>query len=249
MQTKEEFYSEEGKRERERRIKILMNCGIYWITNLVNYHRYIGSSRNIKQRFSQHKSALRHNKHRNKHLQNAWNLYGEENFLFQHIDHIAYPEKLIQRENNSIRIYKPEYNNIQVNKDHLFFHSDETKKKIGLKSREKFIRNPELTQKLIDSKKDKDPWNKGKKNIYSDITLKKMSDCKKGKTFMNRRKPVQQYDLEGNFIKEWSGGITEISEFYGITSTGNFSTAIKTGIKLYNSYWRRKDGNIKERFS
>ena len=58
-------------------------CGIYSITNLTNNKRYIGQSVDIYARFGNHKSALRNNRHGNKHLQNAWNTYGEDNFAFE----------------------------------------------------------------------------------------------------------------------------------------------------------------------
>lgn len=56
--------------------------GIYEILNTVNNKAYIGSSINIKGRWQKHKALLRHNKHENKKLQNAWNKYGEDNFKF-----------------------------------------------------------------------------------------------------------------------------------------------------------------------
>lgn len=56
--------------------------GIYKIENLVNRKIYIGQSVNIPQRWAEHKANLRNNKHENKHLQNAWNKYHEENFDF-----------------------------------------------------------------------------------------------------------------------------------------------------------------------
>ena len=43
---------------------------------------YIGQSINIEKRWRGHKCELNHNRHRNGHLQNAWNKYGEENFMF-----------------------------------------------------------------------------------------------------------------------------------------------------------------------
>lgn len=176
MLTEQEFLE-----QREERLKFLKNCGIYIIQNVVNGNIYVGSSININRRFSQHKSTLRHNTHRNKHLQNAWNKYGEENFEFIVIEHHSYPEKILCRENKCIKLYNPEYNNIKVNSEGRFTHSEETKRKIGIKSKEKFIKNPELKQKLIDFNKGKPAWNKGKKGIYSKEALKKMSDSRKNR--------------------------------------------------------------------
>ena len=59
-----------------------MTCGIYKITNKQNDKFYIGSSINIEMRWYAHKSCLRRNVHTNQHLQNAWNKYGEDNFIF-----------------------------------------------------------------------------------------------------------------------------------------------------------------------
>ena len=57
--------------------------GVYVITNLINKKIYIGSSIDIKVRWSNHKSELKRGVHNNKYLQNAWNKYGEENFKFE----------------------------------------------------------------------------------------------------------------------------------------------------------------------
>ena len=78
--------------------------GIYSITNLVNNKVYVGSSTNINHRFITHKSRLRNNIHCNKHLQNAWNKYGEENFKFEVIEECE-EDKLTEREQYWIDFY------------------------------------------------------------------------------------------------------------------------------------------------
>ena len=60
-----------------------MTCGIYMIQNKVNGKIYIGQAVDIADRWGKHKANLRGNlKQPNKHLQNAWNYYGEDNFEF-----------------------------------------------------------------------------------------------------------------------------------------------------------------------
>ena len=56
--------------------------GIYCITNTVNGKKYIGQSRNIKERWRHHTYLLDANRHDNKHLQYAWNKYGRNAFTF-----------------------------------------------------------------------------------------------------------------------------------------------------------------------
>lgn len=60
-----------------------MNCGIYEILNTVNNKRYIGSSKTLKSRLSEHKRLLKKNQNPCKLLQRAWNKYGEESFVFK----------------------------------------------------------------------------------------------------------------------------------------------------------------------
>ena len=58
--------------------------GIYSIKNNVNNKRYIGKAElDCRRRISQHKWNLRKGKHINRHLQSAWDTYGEENFTFE----------------------------------------------------------------------------------------------------------------------------------------------------------------------
>jgi len=60
-----------------------MKIGIYQIRNKLNNDIYIGKSRNLNARKSQHKYYLRINNHHSTHLQRAFNKYGEDNFVFE----------------------------------------------------------------------------------------------------------------------------------------------------------------------
>lgn len=56
--------------------------GIYLITNIKNNYVYIGSSKNISKRFSNHKSKLNRGVHENYLLQKDFLKYGKDNFTF-----------------------------------------------------------------------------------------------------------------------------------------------------------------------
>lgn len=78
--------------------------GIYIITSLRNQKVYIGQSKHIEQRLEEHKNALQKNVHQNKHLQRAWNKYGEKNFIFSILEECD--EKLLdEREQYWIDYY------------------------------------------------------------------------------------------------------------------------------------------------
>lgn len=72
-------------------------CGVYEIRNTVNNKVYIGSSKNIYDRWRQHIRLLENNSHNGKHFQNAWNLYGKDAFKFSILEECP-PEERFKRE-------------------------------------------------------------------------------------------------------------------------------------------------------
>ena len=81
-----------------------MSIGIYGITNMINNKIYIGQSSNIQQRFIRHRWELNHNRHSNIYLQEDWNQYGKDNFIFTILE-ICSPDILIERETYWISCY------------------------------------------------------------------------------------------------------------------------------------------------
>lgn len=62
-----------------------MKCYIYFIINKITNQRYVGQTTNFSRRRSEHLLKLKENRHPNLKLQNAYNKYGEDNFIFQKI--------------------------------------------------------------------------------------------------------------------------------------------------------------------
>lgn len=89
---------------------------VYQIRNLINNKRYIGSTKDVIQRWKYHKDNLQKNRHGNQYLQHAWNKYGENNFVFEIIEEVNIIEginekqQLYAREDYYFAEYKPEYN-------------------------------------------------------------------------------------------------------------------------------------------
>ena len=64
-------------------MKTQKTTGIYAIRHIDSDWAYIGSSKSIQARWRGHKADLRLNRHHSPHLQNAWNKYGENAFVFE----------------------------------------------------------------------------------------------------------------------------------------------------------------------
>ncbi len=86
------------------------NSGIYKIENIVNKKFYIGSAKSFISRWGCHKKDLRKNCHHNKRLQNSWNKYGEDSFIFVKIEIVDDLRLLIEREQYWMDTLCPQYN-------------------------------------------------------------------------------------------------------------------------------------------
>lgn len=80
--------------------------GIYIIVNVKSNKVYIGQAQNISKRWGYHRRGLKHSKHANRHLQAAWNKYGEEAFVFKVLEYCAI-EQLDEREQHYLDTYMP----------------------------------------------------------------------------------------------------------------------------------------------
>lgn len=79
-----------------------MKSGIYKIVNLITNKFYIGSSVDMIKRWHVHLTLLRHNKHKNPHLQHAFNKYGEISMQFQIVSIIENNEDMLKEEQRLI---------------------------------------------------------------------------------------------------------------------------------------------------
>ena len=86
-----------------------MKSGIYQIRNTKDNKIYIGSAVNLNKRKNNHFSHLRRNLHSNKHLQNAFNKHGRNNFIFEVLI-TCHKSMLIWYEQQFLDQWKPEYN-------------------------------------------------------------------------------------------------------------------------------------------
>ena len=89
---------------------VIMSGGVYQITNRLNGNRYVGSTVDLQRRQGQHLRTLRRGRHRNEHLQRAFNRYGEAAFSFSVLEYVEKAARLIPCEQHYLDTLKPEYN-------------------------------------------------------------------------------------------------------------------------------------------
>lgn len=80
-----------------------MSRGIYKIINIVNNKFYVGSAVNLQRRRSRHFSELRTGVHNNRHLQAAWNKYGEEAFIFVVVEEAQPLDNILELEDKWLK--------------------------------------------------------------------------------------------------------------------------------------------------
>lgn len=206
--------------------------GIYAIKNIINNKLYIGSSKHIMLRIfgggnTGHIKSLNNNIHINYHLQAAWNKYGSENFEYYIIELCDESINLFDKEDEYlISILKAD----ELPKNKYFY---------------KYGYNLCPTSRSVARKK------------HTNKTKKKFSDSKKGKlnpmwgrTGDNSPYSLEllQYDLKGNFVKEWKS-TRSASEETGI-HMGNIATSAQSNKKgeitrtANRFYWIYKNEEI-----
>lgn len=204
--------------------------GIYKIVNKIDGKYYVGSSKNIKDRWRNHIKDLRRNRHHNQHLQRSWMKYGESNFDFTIIK--------ILNNNNSILSEEQYFLDIAKNEHFKSYNSSfiagkvdmtpETRNKIRLKTMG-HNRNTgrKYSTETINKRKNSRSWYKhhtketklkisikAKGRKVSDSTKLKISNSLKGNiphnlhtvnyTFYNKIKNVVFRGTKNDFIKKFS---------------------------------------------
>lgn len=171
-------------------MKDTISC-IYGIKNLINGKYYIGQTYDKNYRWAHHKSDLRHNHHHSKHLQYAWNKYGENNFLFFIIEKCTC-EKLDERESYWIRKlntyndgYNQDYGGLGIRG---YKHTEEQLNKMRRIQNPKIVLQFDLSFRLVNE------WIGGVSQINK--TLKYTKDCiliRCEHSILNKMTPYKNY--------------------------------------------------------
>jgi group I intron endonuclease len=178
--------------------------GVYRIVCVKNGRFYIGSSVNISKRWWTHKRQLSCKTHSNVFMQRAWDKYGESSFRIEILELVSKERLLLVEQqylNNNIG--SKNCMNLKplatggVSKSTIYTVRYTRKGKTpwnkGL-TKESDFRVMKNGKSVAETMKGKDivPWNKGKRNVYSQKTLDKMKLCKLGKPNPSKAKVNEQ---------------------------------------------------------
>ena len=201
-----------------------MKSGIYQILNTVNGKMYVGSAVNIKGRWSCHQRELRLNKHKNIHLQRAYNKHGIDVFEYFVIEYCA-KQELISKEQFWMNVGRVcergrGYNMKPTAGSPLGYrHSEETKRKMSKLRKGKNNHNygktysVERRQRMSDARKGIPSPNKGRKyKPHTAEAKKKISEASKGRVLSaaSREKIAEQqrryitFDGRTLCISDWA---------------------------------------------
>ena len=205
--------------------------GIYVIRNISNNKAYIGSAVDLHKRKILHYCELRGNKHHNRHLQSAYNKYGEDNFVFEVLTYIDNKEELITIETKYIQLFEVCNPDIGYNICH------NGRSSLGIK------RSEESKQKMRDAQK-------GRK--ISEEHKKKLSESHIGKIVSNETRekksiPVVKLDKETRELISEYFGSSEASRQTGINRSnilsvcrGKYKTAGGYNWQYAKDYYKKQ---------
>lgn len=201
------------------------NCsGVYMIKNTLNEKKYIGSSINIKRRLYDHFHKLTKNTHHNKHLQAAWNKYGEKHFAFQVLETCEPIKDTILFLEQKYLDLKPEYNNAPIAGSNF-----------GCKqSKESRLKRSLSCKGIINTRSIK--W-----KDYASCDVQP-AHIKISEYIKSMRKPVIKYSLDGEYIEEYSS-ISDAARKNNVVRSGIRDCCNGKQLSAYGFLWKLKNNN------
>lgn len=213
-----------------------MGC-VYKIENEITGKVYIGSTNNFNRRKSEHFGGLKRKTHYSKKMQADYDKYGEKSLVMSVIEECKEDVRL-DREQYYIDLYDAA--NKGYNTSESAFYST-----VAFRGMNYYGENnpfygkhhsEETKQRLRDTwertREERSGWK------HKEETIQKMSKkSTRGKN--SNATHILQYDLDGNFIKEWDC-MADAAEFYKIKSHTSISNCCRMNIGKTKNYNRAK---------
>lgn len=241
-----------------------MEIGIYKIRNTINGKIYVGSSKELLSRWRHHVNSLKRGDHHSRHLQRAWDKYGEHSFKFEIIEYTE-ESMLVEREQYYLDTLNPcdrhiGYNVAPTAESPLGITrteetkrklreinlgkklSEDTKKKIGagLKNSQKWLdskQSPEYREKLRQANLGENNPNWG--NAHGKSGEDHYMFGRFGKLH-HRAQRIGQYTKSGVLIKEWDS-FADITRDIGLKHPNIVSCCKGRLQSAYGYVWKYLD--------
>lgn len=208
---------------------------LYKITNILNNKVYIGQSNDDKYRWRQHVYFAKYPEKTGQYIHRTMAKYGIENFIFEVIATCQTQENANEVESMLIAQHdsrNKEYGYNLKTGGSYGGHSEETKAKISAANKgqkqtpeqkrslfeglHKWIENngyphqdkphnEESRKKMSESSKGQIAWNTGLTNCYSEETIQKMADAKKGRKLSEETKQKMSVSRTKNRLCDVEG--------------------------------------------
>lgn len=213
--------------------------GIYKITNIVTNDVYVGSAKNLYRRYRYHFYSLSINKHINKILQNSYNKYGKENFIFEviifcslenlikeeqfYIDTLNSTFNICKTAGNILGVKRSEETKEKIRKNHARHNlgkkfSDDVRKNMCEGQKKRLPPTEETKNKTRNSLLGKTFSDDRKNNLRISHLGHKVTEESLNKRIKKQYKPIIQYDLNMCELNEY-GSIKEAIDKTKLTST------------------------------
>ena len=220
-----------------------MSCGIYKITNKINQKIYIGKSIRIERRWSEHKAEI-NNLNNQSHLYRAMRIYGLENFLFEIIEICPNDNSILsEREKYWIQYfnsYQTGYNETKGGEGIFKYDPKEIYKLWDngysileitqiMHCEQQTVYNNLKNYPTYSTEESKRRANPHRKQKIKELAIEKLSY------------PVYQYDLEGNFIAEYSN-LSEAAKHFGYDIDNSITKVINNSDRkiAYGYQWSKE---------
>ena len=196
------------------------SAGVYAILNTLNNKKYVGSSSSIRRGYRQHYNDLVKGKHSNIILQRAFDKYGKNHFKFIILEKCEDIKDTLMAIEQKYIDSDGDYNICKVAGKTTGVHN---------------------TGHVISDQHKKIIAESNKNRVWSEQSLTKKSDSAKNSDKLHR-KAVLQYDLNGNFIKEFRSLADAALSLGNINRRVNIKRCCQNKQNVaYNYIWRFKN--------
>ncbi|MFQ5953893.1 MAG: GIY-YIG nuclease family protein [Kiloniellales bacterium] len=193
--------------------------GIYRIRNLRTQKSYVGQAAlSFEKRFKEHRHSLRNGKHHSRHLQRAWDRYGERAFVFEVIEEISRDQNSEKEFKIALREREQFHMDALQAKDPLFGYniSPRAGSQLGYRHSE------ESRRKMSQAGRGRQIPEKTRQKLSEVMKAKRITRSRAERDRLSARRAQLRYDEVFDALDMYEEGVPQedIAERFGISLAG-----------------------------